>query len=462
MHNDSGLLGWIGNQTNEAIDSALHIKQGSVGDIATDILTAPLHIAGEVLDLGVKAVDGLARAGLWLADQLGVGITDPNWTQIVGPGPVAHSNEIAHATGPHTSVYDKDSPFAGQRVQAGGDADHDHQLEPGDKFLHDAGIYDRQAAEARANGDPLQAQYYEDRAERARAQAAALQFPDNGSNGDDDGGITQATQDAIDAAVQTAVDAATSAVDPDAPILLDLDGNGIKVMDLSRSTVFMVDGDGLKHRTAWAGKGDGVLFIDADGDGKISETREYVFTEWDPTARSDFEALRARFDSNNDGKLTAADARFGEFRVMVTNPDGTQTVKTPAEAGGPGQAGITSIHLTGDTTHIRLPDGSVITGQSTFTMNGVQMTAADVTLMAEAQGYDVQTSAVVAGSVRTTTQTAIDSDGDIAFRIVSVALADGSVTTNSYDDNGDMTFDRTQRITVEGTAGTPVEWARAA
>jgi hypothetical protein len=30
-----------------------------------------------------------------------------------------------------------------------------------------------------------------------------------------------------------------------------------------------------------------------------------------------------------------------------------------------------------------------------------------------------------------------------------VALADGSVTTNSYDDNGDGQFDRTQRITVE-------------
>jgi hypothetical protein len=64
---------------------------------------------------------------------------------------------------------------------------------------------------------------------------------------------------------------------------------------------------------------------------------------------------------------------------------------------------------------------------------------------------------VVAGAVRTTTQTAIDSDGDIAFRIVSVALADGSVTTNSYDDNGDMTFDRTQRITVEVAGNTRTE-----
>ena len=242
---------------------------------------------------------------------------------------------------------------------------------------------------------------------------------------------------------------------PMSPILLDLDGNGIQITNLSRSTQFVVGDDGLEHRTAWAGAGDGVLFYDTGpngvGDGKITETREYVFTEWDPTARSDFEALRARFDSNNDGKLTSDDALFGMFKVMVTKPDGSQEAQTL------GQLGISSIDLTGDTTHIRLPDGSVITGQSTFTMGGVQMTAADVTLMAEAQGYDVRTSAVVAGSVRTTTQTAIDSDGDIAFRIVSVALADGSVTTNSYDDNGDMTFDRTQRITVEVAGNTRTE-----
>jgi hypothetical protein len=50
-------------------------------------------------------------------------------------------------------------------------------------------------------------------------------------------------------------------------------------------------GDGLLHRTAWAGAGDGVLFFDANGDNQIGEKREYVFTEWDPTAESDLAAL---------------------------------------------------------------------------------------------------------------------------------------------------------------------------
>ncbi|MDP1667899.1 hypothetical protein, partial [Phaeovulum sp.] len=43
------------------------------------------------------------------------------------------------------------------------------------------------------------------------------------------------------------------------PILLDLDGNGIRITEQSRSGVFVdAGGDGLLHRTAWAGAGDGV------------------------------------------------------------------------------------------------------------------------------------------------------------------------------------------------------------
>jgi hypothetical protein len=107
------------------------------------------------------------------------------------------------------------------------------------------------------------------------------------------------------------------------PVLLDLDGDGVEIAELSRSSVFMDSGgDGLLHRTAWAGAGDGVLFFDANNDGKIGEKREYVFTEWDPTATSDLEALRAAFDSNGDARLTAADTAFAQFKVLVTKDDG--------------------------------------------------------------------------------------------------------------------------------------------
>ena len=115
------------------------------------------------------------------------------------------------------------------------------------------------------------------------------------------------------------------------PILLDLDGNGIQLTDLTRSTVFMEGEEGLKHRTAWAGAGDGVLFYDTDGDDKISDMREYVFTEWDPTAKDDLAALRSRFDSNGDGRLSGAE--LNGFKVMDTGANGSLTALSVASLG---------------------------------------------------------------------------------------------------------------------------------
>ncbi len=147
---------------------------------------------------------------------------------------------------------------------------------------------------------------------------------------------------------------ASQSLSQSTPILLDLDGTGIQITELSRSTVFVdAGGKGLQHRTAWAGAGDGVLFFDPDGRNAITEKRQYVFTEWDPTAKDDLAAIRSVFDQNGDGKLTSADADFAKFKVMVTNADGSTTVKTLAELG------ITEIALTADTTRTGWPDGSV-------------------------------------------------------------------------------------------------------
>lgn len=108
----------------------------------------------------------------------------------------------------------------------------------------------------------------------------------------------------------------------DNPVLLDLNGNGIEITSLGQSTAFFdTTNDGLSNRTAWAGTGDGGLFYDADGDGTISSTKEFIFTEWDPTAQSDFEALRSYFDDDTvgeEGILNANDSKWASFKVMVT------------------------------------------------------------------------------------------------------------------------------------------------
>lgn len=117
------------------------------------------------------------------------------------------------------------------------------------------------------------------------------------------------------------------------PVLFDLNGDGISITERDNSTqYFNIGGDGYDHRTAWAGVGDGVLVFDADGDGKISSKKEVVFTDWDPSAGSDMEALRQVFDTNQNGLLDAGDAEWASFRIMVTQADGSTVLVKPHAA----------------------------------------------------------------------------------------------------------------------------------
>jgi hypothetical protein len=44
-------------------------------------------------------------------------------------------------------------------------------------------------------------------------------------------------------------------------------------------------------------------------------------------AAGDLDALRRMFDSNGDGKLNSADARWGAFRIPVTQADGSKITR---------------------------------------------------------------------------------------------------------------------------------------
>ena len=238
------------------------------------------------------------------------------------------------------------------------------------------------------------------------------------------------------------------------PVLVDLDGDGISITEFDHSHIFLdTTDDGLQNRTAWAGEGDAVLFYDPEQLDTITETRQFIFTEWDPTADSDLDAIRNVFDSNGDGKLSAGDAAFDDFKLMVTNADGSTSVITLAEAG------IVEIDLNPDATLITLPDGSQITGQTSYTFaNGTTGIVADVTLKTSLTSHKVmQTDSVDANGARTVDTKGYGAEGVLAFAMVSVTSADGSDIRNTYDDNGDGTIDRVQTIvTVTNGSGEEV------
>ncbi|MER9020438.1 calcium-binding protein [Mesorhizobium sp. M0898] len=229
------------------------------------------------------------------------------------------------------------------------------------------------------------------------------------------------------------------------PVLLDLSGNGLSINPLSSSSQFLdLDGDGYQHRTAWADVGTGVLVLDADGDGKISRSSEFVFTEWDQTATSDLEALKSVFDTNHNGLLDAGDERWSEFKVMI---DG-QLVSLAS-------LGIASIGLTPTGTGQSFTDGSAITGTAQFTRtDGTTGTVGDAVLTADANGYIIKSTTVTNGDGSKTTDLAgYGKDGTLAFQNRITISADGLSTTTQFDDDGNGTYERSQSDVTTITAG---------
>lgn len=229
------------------------------------------------------------------------------------------------------------------------------------------------------------------------------------------------------------------------PVLLDLSGNGLSINPLSSSSQFLdLNGDGYQHRTAWAGDGNGVLVLDADGDGKISRSSEFVFTEWDQTATSDLDALKSVFDTNHNGVLDSGDDRWSDFKVMVNG----QLVSLAS-------LGIASIGLTATGSGQNFADGSAITGTATYTRtDGTTGAVGDAVLASDANGYIVKTTTVTNGDgSKTTTLGGYDRDGTLAFQNCITVSADGLSTTTQFDDDGNGTYERSQSDVTSITAG---------
>ncbi|MBB4640571.1 calcium-binding protein [Rhizorhapis suberifaciens] len=187
-----------------------------------------------------------------------------------------------------------------------------------------------------------------------------------------------------------------------APILLDLDGNGVRTLSLSQSAAsFDFDGDGKRERTSWFASGDGMLFLDRDGDGTVSNAGEFSFINDVTGARSDLEGLRA-FDSNGDGLLSAADDRFAEFRVWGDNGNGTaQTSEIlTLEA-----AGIMSISLFGIAveTVTSLDDVIKLNTGNYVRADGTTGELLDVALTYQMNGPAISSEAILPVRVRTDT-----------------------------------------------------------
>lgn len=164
-----------------------------------------------------------------------------------------------------------------------------------------------------------------------------------------------------------------------APIVLDLDGDGLDLVSVDTSQVVSRLDSGNLARVGWVGPSDGMLVVDRNGDGRIDRLSEISFLQDAKDAKTDLDGLRT-WDSNGDGKLSALDKRWGELKIWTDlNQNGRSTKK---ELRTLEEAGVTEISLKGQGTGY---DATM--GRDNFVHNTMSFTRADGSV---GDAYDVQ------------------------------------------------------------------------
>jgi hypothetical protein len=165
-----------------------------------------------------------------------------------------------------------------------------------------------------------------------------------------------------------------------APIALDLNGDGFHFVrtDDSHALQFDLGGTDTEQRIAWVDSNDGVLVVDSNHDGRVTDRSEFAFADFG-SGKTDIQALAENFDTNRDGVLDAHDAQFADFRVWHdVNQNGSfeTTELVPL-----GDFNITSLSLNTDPSSSYLGDHVTLHGLSSFErLDGSHGMLADVSL----------------------------------------------------------------------------------
>ena len=151
------------------------------------------------------------------------------------------------------------------------------------------------------------------------------------------------------------------------PIVLDTNHDGtISYLSTDAGVLYDMNHDGSLDHTAWVAPGDSILFRDADHNGTVSNSTEFVFGH---DGMTDMEALHAQYGA----QLDASDADFMQFALW--NDANSNGIVDAGEVQSLAAAGITSISLVSDGVASTEANGDVyVAGSSTFTYvndNGV-------------------------------------------------------------------------------------------
>lgn len=137
------------------------------------------------------------------------------------------------------------------------------------------------------------------------------------------------------------------------PLVLDLNGDGIRTTGAEDPVWFDIDGDGTKEHIGWTARGtiEGFLYVDLNHKNRVDNGRELfgigTVMPDGSRAKDGFEALamydQPSYGGNGDGVIDDRDAVWNELRVWIdSNHDG---VCDPGETAPIHAYGVEQIHL---------------------------------------------------------------------------------------------------------------------
>lgn len=153
----------------------------------------------------------------------------------------------------------------------------------------------------------------------------------------------------------------------EAPIVLDLDDNGINFIDLESSkTFFDINNHGsLRRKTAWIIPGDGFLVIDKNKNGRVDNSGEFFGKS---SANVDGAQELKKYDQNDDGELDKSDPIFSQLKIWQDLD--SNGISAPEELTSLEQNGITSINFSLPMVINKTVEGNLIRKKGFFKKSG--------------------------------------------------------------------------------------------
>ncbi|WP_224770990.1 calcium-binding protein [Pseudomonas sp. FEN] len=197
---------------------------------------------------------------------------------------------------------------------------------------------------------------------------------------------------------------------PTDPLVLDLNGDGVRLTDYLTSPVFFdADNDGGSlEETGWVSPEDGIVVVDANANGKIDNISETLSEYFGGTAGTQGESGQKRFangfaalaslDSNADGVFDKQDAAWSSVKVWVDanhdgkswndlNGNGAVDAGETSELKSLSDLGITQINLKNQAQSGEVRDGNEVLARGTFVQNGTSKEAIAANFLANPNGH---------------------------------------------------------------------------